>query len=118
MAKTCTLNATAVIVGDGQATMTLLPPTFPVVNAVATSGGEVSVPLAAGDNTIAVPTGQRGLWVIPPAGSVVAKKMKILGADTGLPIDPVYGLIWYFPVGTTSLVINAASIETVLLQWL
>lgn len=119
MAKIITVNANATVSGDGQTGTQVLPPSFPAVNATGSSGGEVAQALAAGANTIAVPSGHQGVWIMPPSASVVSKTLKGITGDTGVPIHPTLGLIWFFPLGTTSFVITAGgSGETVQLLWL
>jgi hypothetical protein len=119
MAKTITLSASAAVSGDGQTGTVVLPPSFPAVNAGGSTGGEVAAVLATGANTIAVPAGHQGVWVIPPSGNVVTMTLKGVTGDTGVPLHATLGAILFFPLGTTSFVITAgAAGVTVQLLWL
>lgn len=119
MAKTITLSATATVSGDGQSGTVVLPPSFPAVNSGGSSGGEVALVLATGANTVAIPSGHQGVWVIPPAGSVITKTLKGVTGDTGVPIHPTLGMVLFFPLGTANFVITAGGAgETVQILWL
>jgi hypothetical protein len=74
--------------------------------------------LTAGNNAIALPTGTTlGVIIVPPSGSVVAKLLKSVNGDAGIPIAPATPMFLSFVAGTASFVLNAASGETVDLYW-
>lgn len=84
MAKTSTVTAQITVQGDGVGFI-YTPPTMPVANP--SSPGSIALEaLTTGDNTIAVPPGASYMMVVPPVGSVVAKKLKGVGGDTGFSI--------------------------------
>lgn len=68
-------------------------------------------PLAAGDNTIAVPSGATAALVVLPSGNTSALKLRTSAnpADTGVPFGPTGWLVLPIASGVSSLIINAAS---------
>jgi len=97
--------------GDG---MTLTYATTAQENA--TSPGEQQpVTLAIGDNTLTVPTGAKGVILVPPASSTVVKK---LGGSTGFTIRSDAPSYLALPNSTASIVLNASAIETLSLFWM
>jgi hypothetical protein len=117
MSKTSTISVQLSVIGDGVSDL-YTPPGYPIVNNSAPTGIPVPIVLALGDNTIAVPTGTQAFLLQPPTGSVVTKKLKGVGGDTGFLINPSLPLIVPVPTGTTSILINASAGETVQIAWL
>lgn len=117
MAKTSTVTINVSVTGDGIAT-SYQPPGSPLVNPGAPGGGPITYALSSGDNTIAIPPGSLGVFIIPASTSTVAKKLKGSGGDTGFPISPnlMSGPI-SLVVGQASLMLNAASAENITLDW-
>lgn len=117
MAKTATTSISVLVTGDG-VNETFQPPTQPIVNAAAPAGGPISVALASGDNTLTVPPGAQGLIFVPPSASVVVKKLKGVGGDTGFTLSATLPSVLMLPAGTATVLINAASSETVSIHWI
>ena len=117
MAKICTTSLSVTVTGDG-VSESFTPATSPVVNTAAPAGGPVDVSLSSGDNTITVPTGTKGFLIVPPSASAVAKKLKGAGGDTGFGLAPALPSAIMVPTGTATIIINAASAETVSIHWL
>ena len=116
MAKTSTTSISVAVTGDG-VVESFTPATAPIVNAAAPAGGPLNVALSTGDNTLAVPPGAQGLVFVPPSSSVVAKKLKGIAGDTGFLLSPTLPSAIMVPAGTATVLINAASAETVLIHW-
>ena len=77
-------------------------------------GETVSVALASGNNTIAVPSGAVAVTVIPPANNTTTLTFRtsLNSGDTGLPLDPAWPGVFMYPfpsIAPTSIIINAAS---------
>lgn len=117
MAKKSTTTLSTTIAGDGIST-TYTPPGAPIVNNTAPAGGPISVLLSTGDNTLTVPSGAVALLIVPPSDSVVVKKLKGVGGDTGVTIAPAAPTYLGLPASATEVLLNAASGETVTLEWL
>ncbi len=117
MAKTTTTSISVAVSGDGVAA-TYTPASAPITNTTGPAGGPVDVALSSGDNTITVPSGSKGMLLVPPATSSVVKKLKGDAGDTGFTIAPALPSVLALPTGTTSILINAASSETVSIHWL
>ena len=89
-----------------------------ITNTTAPSGGPVNTVLSAGNNTITVPTGSRGVMIRPPVGSTNVKILKGVGGDTGITMDPAQPFYLPFAVSPpANFVINSAGIETVGIHW-
>ncbi len=116
MAKVATTSISVAVAGDGVAE-TFTPATSPIINTAAPAGGPLSVALTSGDNTLTVPPGSQGLVLVPPSSSVVAKKLKGVGGDTGFTLSATLPSVLMLPPGTATVLINAASSETVLIHW-
>lgn len=68
--------------------------------------------LATGDNTFTVPTGAVAVAVFLPSTNVAAIKVRtnLDSGDAGLPVNPSGPwFAWPLMIGTTSLILNAAS---------
>lgn len=117
MAKTATTTISVLVTGDG-VNETFQPPTQPVANTNAPAGGPISVALSSGDNTLTVPPGAMGLLLVPPSSSVVVKKLKGIGGDTGFTINAALPQVIWLPAGASTMLLNAASSETVSIHWL
>lgn len=116
MAKTSTITLVPAIGGDGVSFTYAVPGSL--TNAAAPMGGAIPTALTTGDNTIAVPTGAMWLLISPPTTSTVAKKIKGAAGDTGVLIGPAIVSLIAIASGQTSIILNAASGETVTLLWL
>lgn len=71
--------------------------------------------LAAGDNTITVPTGGatvKGATIIPPAGNVQAIILKGAGGDTGITLSKLDPASISFETAPASFILNAGGIIT------
>lgn len=117
MAKTATTSISVLVTGDG-VNETFQPPTQPIVNSAAPAGGPISVALTSGDNTLTVPPGAQGFLFVPPSSSVVVKKLKGIGGDTGFTISAALPQVIMLPSGASTVLINAASSETVSIHWI
>lgn len=117
MAKTATTSISVLVTGDG-VNESFIPPTAPLVNAAAPAGGPLSVALASGDNTLTVPPGAQGFIFVPPSSSVVAKKLKGIGGDTGFSLSPTNPSVIMLVAGASTVLINAGSAETVSIHWI
>jgi hypothetical protein len=113
VSKTSEVSITYSATGDG---MTLTFTSTTQENA-ASPGEHLPIALASGDNTITVPTGARGVLIVPGATSTVVKKIKGVGGDTGVTIAPAYATYIALPTGAANFILNAASIETLDLYW-
>lgn len=117
MAKTSTTSLSVAVSGDG-VSETYVPATAPIVNAAAPAGGPLSVALTTGDNTLTVPPGAQGFLLVPPSASAVAKKLKGVGGDTGFSLSMTLPSLLMLPTGASTVLINAASSETVQIHWI
>ncbi len=117
MAKTSTTSISVEVTGDG-VTASYTPPSAPVVNTTAPAGGPVSVTLSTGDNTITVPSGTQAFLLVPPATSTVVKLLKGAAPDTGFAIALAQPSFIAVPAATATILVNAASGETVSIHWL
>jgi hypothetical protein len=117
MAKTSTTTVTMSVTGDG-VSLSYTPLGAPIVNAAAPAGGPVAIALAAGDNTITVPPGAVGFILVPPAASVVVKRLKGIAADTGFTLAPATPSVIALPTAAASVLLNASATETVSIQWI
>jgi hypothetical protein len=119
MARTSTVNLSVQISGDGQ-TNNWAPRTA-IQNTNAPSGGTFPQALSSGATTITVPTSARGFVYEPPAGSTVAKTLKGVSGDTGVPMTRAQSFVYLFDetvAPPATIVINAASAETGDMMWL
>lgn len=117
MAKTATTTISVLVTGDG-VNESYQPPTQPLINANAPAGGPLSVALSSGDNTLTVPPGAQGFILVPPSSSVVAKKLKGIGGDTGFTLSPTNPTVISLPAGASTVLLNAGSAETVSIHWI
>lgn len=117
MAKTATTSISVLVTGDG-VNESYIPPTAPLTNAAAPAGGPLSVALSSGDNTLTVPPGAQGFIFVPPSSSIVVKKLKGVGGDTGFTLNAALPSVVSLPSGTATVLINAASSETVSIHWI
>ena len=117
MAKTSSGSIGVTITGDG-VTSEYVPSGSPVVNTAAPSGGTTPLVLAAGTNTVSVPSGAIGFVLSPPTSSTNGKTLKGIAGDTGVPLRPNAPSMLYLPNGAVSFVITSVGIETCALQWL
>lgn len=117
MAKKSSLSMTVTVAGDGVNT-TYNPVGTPIVNLAAPAGGPLSVALTTGDNTLAVPAGAVALLVVPDPASVVVKKLKGVGGDTGFTIAPASPSLLGLPSSAVSVLLNASAGETITIEWL
>lgn len=110
MAVSAQRVVTITLTGD----VSLNNPLSATANAV--SPGSVTVhTLAAGDNTITVPTGGttvKGATIIPPSGNALAITLKGVGGDTGIPISKVDPTSIGFEAAPVNFVLNAGGIIT------
>ena len=116
MAKASTVTLSVTITGDGESLSYSLP-AGNITNAAAPMGGPIPTALTSGDNTITVPSGAVEVLIVPPAASVVVKKLKGIGGDTGVTISPSQPMMLSLPAGATTFILNAGSTETVTLVW-
>jgi hypothetical protein len=108
MATNTQRTVTIVFSGDVNGSETLPA----AANAV--SPGSITIhSLAAGDNTITVPTGGstvKGATIVPPAGNAQAITLKGVGADTGIPISKLDPCSISFETAPANFVLNAGGI--------
>lgn len=108
------VNSTRVVTISLTGDVTLNNPLSAAANAV--SPGSVTVhTLAAGDNTITVPTGGttvKGATIIPPTGNAQTITLKGVGGDTGVPISKLDPTSIGFEVAPVNFVLNAGGIIT------
>ncbi len=80
----------------------------------ASAPGSVTIhSLAAGDNTITVPTGGstvKGATIVPPAGNVNAITLKGVGGDTGISLSKLDPTSIGFETAPANFVLNAGAI--------
>lgn len=113
MSKASQVAITYSATGDG---MTLTFATTAQEN-LASPGEQQPLLLATGDNTIAVPTGAKGVIVVPPSASVIVKKLKGIGGDTGFILRAASPSYLALPDSTATILLNASAGETVSLVW-
>ncbi len=118
MAKVSTIGLSITVTGDG-VTEGYSPPSFPITNNAAPGGVPTTLALAAGDNTIAVPSGAATMLLIPPSASVLTKKLKGVGGDTGFTLSPSAPSMVSLPPGATTMLLNCLTPgESVTIAWL
>lgn len=81
---------------------------------------ETLVNLQSGANTITVPTGCAGCFIVPPTGNAVVLTLKGVTGDTGIPIAVNGVTPLAFGTAPASFVITAASLtvgNTSILFW-
>jgi hypothetical protein len=115
MAKQSQIIVQIIVTGDGMNETYQMPI---ITNPAAPGGGPIALALASGFNTIPVPPGSTGVWIIPSASSAVGKTLKGITGDTGQPISPnsptFIALVSPVPA---SIFITATAPETITLQW-
>lgn len=114
MATTATTGISVVAKGDGIASE--WTPTA-MVNNIAPAGGPVKVTLAAGDNTIAVPTGAMGMVLSPRAASPAVLKLKGGAGETGFALRGGQPSHIPLPTGTASVLLSSSIVDIVQLHW-
>jgi hypothetical protein len=117
MALTSKSSFQVLVTGNGE-TAEYQPQANPVTNASAPAGGVVKSALAAGDNTLTLPTGAIGVMIVPPTDSANGKVLKGVGGDTGIALHRQYPTTLFFHSTVTDFVINSVGSETVELHWL
>lgn len=117
MAKKSTVTLVVTVTGDGVNT-TYNPVGTPIINLAAPAGGPLSVALSSGDNVLTPPAGAMGLLIVPPTNSVVVKKLKGVGGDTGVTIAPAAPMLLSLPSGGGAVTLNAGAGETIVIEWL
>lgn len=90
---------------------------FNITNLTAPGGVPQNVSLSSGNNTLTPPAGAQWVLIVPPTVSTVAKTIKGVAGDTGIPIAPAAPFLWGLPASPGSFVINAASAEVVQVYW-
>ena len=113
MAINATISVTVTLTGDIAGSVTV-----PAQSNAASPGERNSVDLASGPNTLTPPAGASALILVPPQNSTVAKTLKGVTGDTGVPLSPNAPAVIPLPAGAGALVLNAAAIETVTVYWL
>lgn len=86
-------------------------------NVAGVAGGPVKTTLAAGDNTISVPTGAMGMVLAPPAASAAVLKLKGGAGETGFALRSGQPSLVPLPTGTAQVLINASDVAIVYLHW-
>lgn len=66
--------------------------------------------LAAGDNTVTLPTGYTTVILIPPAGNTNAIILKGAGGDTGRRLHNTNWQVIHFDSSVTTFILNAAAL--------
>src|SRR5215510_3897844 len=105
MAVTAARSIAVTFSGDINATNT-----FPAASNGASPGSVTIHTLAAGDNTITVPTGGatvKGATIIPPTGNTNSLTLKGVGGDTGIVLSKVDPASISFEVAPANFVLNA-----------
>lgn len=112
MAVTATRTVTIAYSGDVSGTNSL-----PAANNAVSPGSVTVHSLAAGDNTIVIPTGGttvKGATIVPPSGNAQAITLKGAGADTGIPISKLDPTSIAFETAPVNFVLNAGGIINIL----
>jgi len=117
MAKTSSCSIGVTVSGGGE-TATYVPPGSPVSNPAAPNGGSVAYALAAGVNSIAVPTGAIGVVISPPTSSTNAKTAPAATGQVGVATRANAPSVTFFDAAVTTFDITSAGIEVVNLHWL
>jgi hypothetical protein len=110
MAATATRVITINLTGDVNASNSLQAAS----NAVSPASITIHT-LAAGDNTITVPTGGstvKGATIIPPTGNTQAIILKGAGGDTGITLSKLDPTSIAFETAPASFILNAGGIIT------
>lgn len=82
------------------------------ISGTGTIGTVTDLTLAAGDNTVNVPTGAIGVLIDPPSANTVVLKLKGAAGDTGVVIHPTNATLLSLGSTQTSFIVNAASLTT------
>lgn len=117
MAKKSTVTLAVTVTGDGVNT-TYNPVGTPIINLAAPAGGPIAAALSTGDNTLTVPAGASHLLIVPATDSVVVKKLKGVGGDTGFTIAPASPTLLGLPAAAVSVLLNASAGEVITIEWL
>jgi len=77
-------------------------------------GAVTDVVLAAGDNTITVPSGASAAIIQFGAGSTSVKKLKGAGADTGITVTKIGTCVLHFDAAgaPANFIINSSALDT------
>lgn len=78
-------------------------------------GETLVAPLAAGDNTFAVPANAVACLIVPPENNTVTLKIRtsLNSSDGGLPISPVNPVVYPFPaLAPANLIITAGGVSS------
>jgi len=115
MAKTSTCTVGVTVVGDS-VNESYTPAALS--NVAAPAGGPISIALASGDNTITIPPGAIAVLIVPPATSVIVKKLKGIAGDTGFQISTTALSLLSLPAASSTVLLNASNTETISVHWL
>ena len=113
MAKTATITIGVNAVGDG---VTVNFSQTPPVNAASPVKHEV-LTTVNGANTLTPPTGALYCVLIPPAGSVIAKTLKGVTGDTGVPLALASSMFLALPAAAGAFVLATNGIENIDVYW-
>lgn len=116
-AFTSLVNLSVSVSGAGLSE-SLQPEGFPLQNPNSPGGGPLLTSLAGSNNSITVPPGAQAILILPDSASTVAKTLKGANGDTGFALATNKPSLLSFPPGTTTLILSAASAETVKIHWL
>ena len=110
MPATGVLNILGGVVNPLGGNKSISPPAITSTNAC---GEVLTIPLNSGDNTIAIPTNATAVVITPPAGNIIALKLKGAGGDTGFFISKTNPAeIPFDNPPPASIIINAAGAVT------
>jgi hypothetical protein len=114
VAKTVTTLIQVSMSGDGFAAA----PLFSQSSQNLAGSPPTSVALINGNTTVNVPAAAQGFTIVPPPGSTVAKTLKGIAGDTGVPIhNTLPTSVALTPGALASFVIGANGAETVEVIW-
>src|SRR6516225_7966555 len=85
------------------------------VSSTAAAGAVTDLVLANGDNTITIPTAVNvtAVLIVFAGGSTTVKKLKGVGADTGITLNPTsFNLITLVNPAPANFVINSSAADT------
>lgn len=116
MSTTTLTQITVTSSGDGIGSSNEYKPTK-MTNAAGVAGGPVHTTLAAADNTIAVPTGAKGMVIAPPAASLAVLKLKGGAGETGFALRTGEASSIPLPTGTANVLLNSSIVEVVYIHW-
>lgn len=114
MATTAKTEITVTATGDGIDSE--WTPT-PMTNNNGPAGGPVKVTLAAGENTLTVPTGSMGMVIAPRAATLGVTRLRAVTGETGFALRGTQPSHVSLPTGATGVILYSTIVDVIHVHW-